>query len=771
MKKLLLVCFAICVANISIGQVTNEGVPKSWKNLESSKAKSKILPSFDLESIKAEDAINEQDRDNPKPWRFGYMHSVDYGLQDGTWDTLENGDRVWRIAIESPGAISLNFIFDEFYMPEGASVYLYSDDRKDLLGAYTAVQNQESGILGTWLVKGEKVWIEYFEPLAVQGQGKLHIAKATHGYRSSGAFANNTTKALNDSGDCNLDVDCSIGDDWELFKNHNKKSIGILLSGGNGFCSGALINNTSNDGTPYFLTANHCFSNPAAWSFRFGWISPTPVCASTDNSEAGPEDMTISGGTLRARNADSDFCLVEINSDIPEDWDRVWAGWDKTDNFPEFQVGIHHPSGDVMKVCRDDTPAIKAIHDAGGGPQDEAETWEITSAGGGWELGVTEGGSSGSPLFDQNGRIIGQLFGGGAACSGTNDNNALDFYGRFGISWDGPTAATRLRDWLDPTETDPDVLDSFPVLETFEFDGTVSVAIPELECGNTTTAPIITLNNQGSQDITSATLTWNLDGGNEETIEFTGTLGQFESEDITLDPIDFSTGMHEVNVTLVSINGDADQNADNNSATGEINVEAELITTQVHLELTTDDYAEETSWEFRNIDGTIIASFGPYQQTTDDNTTFTYDFDVDPNECYEFEIFDAFGDGICCQFGNGSYELTIDDETVIFSGGEFGDSEITQAAIGEPLSVGDVFSDNFSLYPNPVANVLNITMSTITPEVNYAIVNIVGQQIQKGTLSTGTTELSTEKLTPGIYFITIEDTVNNTRFTEKLIKK
>lgn len=763
MKKLLLVCLILCFVSTSIGQVTNEGTPKSWDLLPNPTIASKVLPTFDLEAVKAEDEINEKDTDNPKPWRFGYMHSVDYGLQDGTWDILKNGDRVWRMAIESPGALSLNFIFDEFYLPEGASVYLYSDDRKDLLGAYTPVQNQESGILGTWLVKGEKVWIEYLEPAAVQGQGRLHIAKATHGYRSSAAF--DSSKGLNDSGDCNLDVDCPIGDDWTGLKDHNKKSVGILLSGGSGFCTGALINNTDNDGTPYFLTANHCFSDPASWSFRFGWISPNPVCASTANSTNGPTNMTISGGTLRARSTVSDFCLVEINSDIPEDWDRVWAGWDKTDNFPEFQVGIHHPSGDVMKVCRDDNPATK---EPNGGPT--AQTWEITGAGGGWELGVTEPGSSGSPLFDQNGSIIGQLFGGAAACSGVNDNNAFDYYGRFAVSWDGGSAATRLRDWLDPSGFDVDVQGSFPAFESLALDAGISIQVPDLECAATTATPTITLTNSGSGDITSAIISWNIDGGPNQTLEFTGTLAQFENEVFTLDPIDFNIGANVINATLTEVNGVTDENANNDTRSLEVIVEAPIPTSQITLELLTDDWAEETTWEFRLIDGTVLESFGPYQQTTDDNTLFTYEFTVDPNECYEFEIFDAAGDGICCGFGLGSYTLIGDNDNVILDGGEFGASEITEMAVGEPLGLNDNLSNNFVLYPNPSSNVLNVNMSNIVTQVDYTIVNMVGQQVQKGALNPGNNALSIQNLSNGMYFITILDTNNNNSFTTKVIK-
>ena len=383
---LLTVIFTLPIA----AQVTNQGTPMSWKRLsDQENLVAKVLPSFDLEQVKQEDAVNEKTYN--KPWRFGYMHSVDYGLNDGSWATLDNGDRIWRLPIESKGALSINFIFDDFFIPEGGSLYIYSHDRSDLLGAYTSVENQESGILGTWLVKGEKVIIEYFEPAKVSGQGRLHIAKATHGYRNAKTFRE--SKGLNDSGDCNLDVDCSIGADWDGLKEHNKKSVGILLSGGSGFCTGALINNTANDGKPFFLTANHCFSDPSSWSFRFGWISPNPVCAATTPSTDGPTGQTISGGTLRARSANSDFCLVEINNPIPAAWDVVYAGWDKTGTTPDFTVGIHHPRGDIMKVCRDNNVPIKEVN-AG------AQTWEVTTAGQGWEIGVTEPGSSGSPLFD-----------------------------------------------------------------------------------------------------------------------------------------------------------------------------------------------------------------------------------------------------------------------------------------------------------------------------------------------------------------------------------
>jgi hypothetical protein len=469
------------------------------------------------------------------------MHSVNYGFDDGVWTVLENGDRIWRLLVKSKKALSLNFIFDEFYMPKGGYLYLYNDERTDLLGAYDSNQNQDSGILGTWLVKGDAVWIEYYEPANVKGKGKLHIAKATHGYRNAESFKQ--AKNLNDSGDCNLDVDCSIGEDWNELKDHNKRSAGILLSGGSGFCSGALINNTSNDGTPYFLTANHCFSDPSSWAFRFGWISPNPVCATSEPSTNGPTNMTLSGATLRARDAGSDFALVEINQAIPVDWDRVFAGWDRSDITPDFTVGIHHPSGDIMKVCRDNDQPTQTVN---GG----AQTWEITTASGGWEIGVTEPGSSGSPLFDADGRIIGQLYGGGAACSGTVDNDLLDYYGRLGVSWEGGgSPSTRLRDWLDPTESGLNESNAFPALVSYAFDiGVESIDSPLSGTLSNAETVTVSITNYGENEVSNFDVSFQIDAGDLITETYSGTIESTETVQHT-----FSTtvNMSEVGTTYI----------------------------------------------------------------------------------------------------------------------------------------------------------------------------------------------------------------------------
>ena len=317
-KILLLILLTLTISLTA--QVTNEGTPNTW---EMTKSKLKVLkpiklPEIDIQKIQAEDAVN--DKLETKPWRFGYKHNVSYGIKNtGQWIETKSGGRVWRILFESKGALSLNFIFNEFYMPKGASVYLYSDDKKDLLGAYTEIQNQKSGRLGTWTVKGDKVWIEYFEPEEVKGQGKLNIETVTHAYRNREEYQ----KALGQSGNCNQDVDCPIGNDWEHLKEHNKKAVALILNGGNDWCTGTLVNNTNNNKTPYLLTANHCLDSGGTgdWSFRFGWVSSNISCASnTVASNSGPTNMSISGATLKANNSNSDVALIELNSAIPDSW-------------------------------------------------------------------------------------------------------------------------------------------------------------------------------------------------------------------------------------------------------------------------------------------------------------------------------------------------------------------------------------------------------------------------------------------------------------------
>ena len=476
MKKITLL-FALLGSFLFVnGQITNEGKPVSWTLENRAASTPVIMPAIDLETLQAEDAINDTKFD--APWRFGDEIMVNLNLEnDGVWDELPNGDGVWRLNIVSLGAKTMNFIFDKYKVPPGATLYIYNDDHSDLLGAYTNTFNRDDMLLGTWMIDGDNVWIEYYEPNAVRGQGQLSLLKVVHGYRSVSQFEVNA-KALNDSGSCNHDVDCTVGGDFDPLKEDLKRSVAMFILGG-GVCSGALVNNTNNDKAPYFLSANHCNSgSPGSWAFRFNWRSPGISCGTSANSANGGFNQTTSGATRLATNSESDVMLVNIDSSLPDAWNLVWAGWNRsTTAVPNFTVGIHHPSGDIMKVCRDDESPFKSAISFNGNPS--TEMWVISGSGfgggDGWDIGVTEGGSSGSPLFNQAGLIVGQLAGGAAACSGTNDNGDFDVYGRFDKSWNfGTTDSTRLSNWLDPSGTAGDTLATLAT-EDFQFSASLSI--------------------------------------------------------------------------------------------------------------------------------------------------------------------------------------------------------------------------------------------------------------------------------------------------------
>lgn len=750
MKQIIYLLFIVPILTFS--QVTNEGNPISWK-VETANLEKNVLPDFDLKQIQEED--KENDAKGNAPWRFGYEHQVDMGLNThGQWTELPDGSRYWLLNLKSDGAKTMNFIFDEFYLPEGAKLYFYNADHTDVLGAYTHSQNREDKIFGSWLVDGDDIFIEYLEPADKIGQGKLHLSRAVHGYRSVSDFAKDN-KDLNSSGACNIDVDCPIGADFDDHKDNLKKSVGLLISGGSGFCTGALINNTNNDGTPYFLTANHCLGGSVAnWAFRFNWRSPDPQCATFSNSSDGPYDQTISGADLLANNGGSDFALLEITAPVPNEWDLVWAGWDRSSTPADFVVGIHHPRGDIMKVCRDYDQPYTSI-------QGGAQVWFLDE----WENGVTEPGSSGSPLFNQDGRIVGQLFGGQAACAGTSNNEQYDFYGRFDVSWDnGNNSSSRLKDWLDPNNSGVITLDQYPPTETFDNDAKLLVTnIPDDICGQTDIQPSLIIENNGNNPITSVDLAYQMNDETEVNLSWTGNLLSGQSEIIDSPILTIIDGINNLTASLSMPNGVVDQNPDNNSSTIRIDKALGHDTTTIKLELITDDYGSETTWVFEDENGEIIAEGGPY--TDGLNETINESFEVNPNLCYNFTIFDEFADGICCDFGEGSYTISTEEDFEIFTGGEFGDEETTQISIIENLSLTAFSDKDFKVYPNPTTSQIHID-SNIN-NLSFELFDMNGKRI----LETQNRVINLSELSRGIYFLNITNIENNQFVTKKVIRE
>ena len=429
-----------------MGQISKPGKPASFDaDLRIDELVFEQMPSVDLDLLMAEDEVVDTMYDIP--WRFGDNIPVRMNPDNsGKWTLLTNGTRVWRLGIASPGAYSLNLTFDRYHLPPGAELYIYNTDRSFVLGAFTDFNNQEDGYFATSLVPGDSIVVEYIEPPGVGFRGELNLATVTHAYRDPAGF----TKAFGQSGWCNLNVACDEALGWE----DQIRSVVMLLVGSNAFCSGVMINNTNNDARPFLLSANHCYRNPSTLVVWFNWESET-----CENPETPPPYDAISGALHLARNAQSDFWLLELNHQVPDTYEPFFAGWNRTlaDALTDTVIGIHHPRGDIKKFsyAEGGVQAARYLGNPGSG----TTHWHIT-----WDGGTTtEPASSGSPIFDGEGRIIGQLHGGYAACGNTDP----DWYGRFGVSWTGGGQPDNsLSHWLDPVGLDLDAMPGFdPVLK------------------------------------------------------------------------------------------------------------------------------------------------------------------------------------------------------------------------------------------------------------------------------------------------------------------
>lgn len=407
------------------------------------------LPPMDNAALlMREEAAREEAQAAGTPRPLHFAEPVDLALSPhdaGTWETLADGSRAWRLVVASPGAHSLNVGFSRFRLPEGAALWLYAPGEAPPFRAFTAADNAEHGELWTPLVPGDEMVIELDLPKAKPGHEpafELEVGRVSHAFRPFGQ-AGGPEK----SGSCNVDVVCPEGD---LYRDIIR-SVGAFTISGTRYCSGAAVNNTAQDGTPYFLTAHHCNirahnqqSVVIYWNYENSTCRPPGSPAS-----GGPGDGTwtefSSGTILRGSGSASDWALVETVQPIPDEYGVYLAGWDRRDQATSSAVAIHHPGVEEKRISFDYDPTV--VTDYGDTvPKPSGTHIRVID----WDLGTTEGGSSGSPLFSPEKRIVGQLHGGYAACS----NNSSDWYGRVYHNM-----ITGLATWLDPGSTGLEVLD------------------------------------------------------------------------------------------------------------------------------------------------------------------------------------------------------------------------------------------------------------------------------------------------------------------------
>ena len=435
--------FALVLVSTASAQVSEGGTPPSFDKSLTASLSTDIpverMGTIDVAAYLAEDAIDEAQGD--VPFRFGAPFDVNFSIQNsGLWEELPDGGRLWRLRIECPGAYSINLVYDDYRLPEGARLYIYNEQRDFIIGAFTATNNKDHGMFATQPVKGDVTILEYYEPADVRGMSRLSITRVVHAYKDIFSFF--AEKGYGSSGSCNNNVNCPVGADWQ----DEKRGVAMVLLGdGTRYCSGSMINNVREDQKQYFLTANHCLNNPSNWIIMFNYESPG--CTNVN----GPTTQTVQGTILRASYSTSDFALVELIESIPQSYAVYYNGWSAIDIASQTQTCIHHPAGDIMKISfdYDSTTSTEYL-----GTTPGTSHWRI----GQWEDGTTEGGSSGSPLFDPNHKIIGQLHGGYASCTSITS----DWYGKFARSWlGGGSSSNQLKYWLDPDNTGAMTLDGW----------------------------------------------------------------------------------------------------------------------------------------------------------------------------------------------------------------------------------------------------------------------------------------------------------------------
>lgn len=438
-------------ATFAFAQISHGGQPLPLEMSEVRMMQSAQIPFIEMEPISNQSALwrSEQDHSDFRSLEFAHKFFVRLNPDNSGIRFSTSEMQVWRVGIRSKEAYSLNILFSKFRIPEGAKVFVYNSGQTEILGSYTHQNNSELNLLPVQPINGDELIVEYQEPTDAAFKGEIEIGEVNHDFRG----ILRATEPRDPVQNCHPNIVC-YPEDIEP-----GSGVVALIINGKTYCTGVLVNNSANDGTPYLLTATHCLNDDYDASFLanrrydevagnivafFGYQSP--LC---DKDIRGTVQMTVASADSVLILEKHDIALLKFKEAPPAAYQPHYLGWNSGSSPQAPYHGIHQPNGGIKKIAVENDPVVVASFEIPRYNMEKNAHWGVRA----WDVGATEGGSSGSPLLDKEKRIIGTLTGGESYCGSPK---GPDVYASLHKAWlvenalDNPNT---LKDYLDPENT------------------------------------------------------------------------------------------------------------------------------------------------------------------------------------------------------------------------------------------------------------------------------------------------------------------------------
>ncbi|MBF0575867.1 T9SS type A sorting domain-containing protein [Dysgonomonas sp. GY617] len=498
-NKYFLIMLVSFVSSISaFSQISEGGTPPSFKYQNTTRSISSSIinvpVNLDINRLMWEDEIVEESRD--APLRIAKVIPLSVNIDSiGNWTSLSDSVKIWQQVIYAEGAKGLILSYKDFYIPKGAKLYIYNEDHSRVLGAYTQNTHPQGGKFASEIIAGDKITLEYVASTISDEAPRLVIEDIGYvygdNYNRALRASSPPTPKINSSQSCMINVNCPDGDNWK----DQKRGVvfyQVKRGGAWSICSGSLVNNTKRDGTPYLLTASHCFwANGVVeyetivvyFHYEFPGCENEDTFPVTTKTLVGTDllvNIPLQGVTAEGVAVQgSDGTLLKLKTNIPLEYKVFFNGWDTRDVASSSGVVIHHPNGDVKKIVtylpREGLKNPVTTQTYNGGPGFNGITngfWGVYYDG----RSATQGGSSGSSIFNSNGLIVGTLTGGVRTTDYCLTRNSQEFFGKFGYHFDHMTdVSMQMKKYLDP------INEGTPYLRGYDPNNPLGIEEPVIE--------------------------------------------------------------------------------------------------------------------------------------------------------------------------------------------------------------------------------------------------------------------------------------------------